>query len=266
MISMKRRIVTLVILILIAAVSGYFALNQLPDAGSDHNPSVTDTKIVTPEPAPAKSTVTKFNVSQHSLDDAASPWVVVNKKRPLKPKDYAPSDLTVPVIQLRSNITSEERQVRAVTAEALKKLAEAAQTDGITLTLQSGYRSYDFQANLYARYVGQQGQTVADTQSARAGHSEHQTGLAADVGGVTRPACNVEACFAGTPEGIWVAANAHKYGFTIRYPEGKMSITGYTYEPWHLRYVGKELADEMHAKGIQTLEEFFRLPAAPDYN
>lgn len=266
MIYMKRRIISLVIIVGIAAFSGFYGLNQQRDAKAASNPSELSPKIVTPKPAGVAPGPSGFDKSRLSLVDPASPWVVVNKKQPLHPKDYVPADLVVPSIQLRSNITGDERQVRAVTANALKKLSDAAKAEGTTLTLESGYRSYNFQVNLYNRYVSQQGQAVADTQSARAGHSEHQTGLAADLGGVTKPACNVEACFANTPEGKWIAANAYKYGFTIRYPAGKTPVTGYTYEPWHLRYVGAELAAEMHTKGVQTLEEFFGLPAAPDYN
>lgn len=263
---MKNRLAALLVVLLVAGFSGFYGLRQQDAAkASNEQPQVskivTPSKAVPPNPAPAA-----FNTSLYSLEDPASLWAVINKQRSLQPKTYVPADLVVPGVQLRSNITSDERQLRATTAEALQRLAEAAKADGLTVTLQSGYRSYNFQVNLYNRYVSQQGQAVADTQSARAGHSEHQTGLAADLGGVTNPACNVEACFADTPEGKWIAANAHKYGFIIRYPAGKTPITGYVYEPWHLRYVGTELSAEMHAKSIQTMEEFFGLAAAPDYN
>jgi D-alanyl-D-alanine carboxypeptidase len=112
--------------------------------------------------------------------------------------------------------------------------------------------------------VNVQGKAVADSQSARPGYSEHQTGLAVDVEPTSRK-CEVEACFGDTPEGKWVAANAHKFGFIIRYPKNMQSVTGYIYEPWHIRYVGKELAGEMHKQNIATLEQFFGLEAAPDY-
>lgn len=141
----------------------------------------------------------------------------------------------------------------------------AAAADGVILNLQSGYRSYNLQTSVYNRWVAQKGQAVADTESARPGHSEHQTGLAADVGGVTRPACNVEQCFADTSEGKWVAAHAHEYGFVIRYSLGQDGVTGYTYEPWHLRYVGPELARQVQAEGAKTLEAFFGLGAAGSY-
>ena len=259
---MKHRIAALVLVLIITGVSGYFAFR--PEKTTDVTPRQPAKQTEKPtEETPQEK---KFDKALYSVDDPASLWVVVNKKRPLRPANYVPADLTVPNIQLRSNITSDERQVRTAVAEALKSLAEAAKSESLTLTLESGYRSYNFQANLYNRYVNQQGQAVADTQSARAGYSEHQTGLGADLGGTTRPACNVEACFAETPEGKWIAANVYKYGFIVRYPESKPDVTGYIYEPWHLRYVGNELATEMRDKGILTMEEFFGLPAAPSYN
>lgn len=206
-----------------------------------------------------------FDKQQYSLSDPASIWIVVNKQRQLNPKTYAPGDLVVPSIPLRSNITSTEKYVRSATADALQKLAAGAAASGLTLNLQSGYRSYDFQVALYNSYVSQDGQAKADTYSARPGYSEHQTGFAADLGGTTSPSCNVEECYANTPEGQWLAAHSWEYGFIIRYPKDKTAITGYTYEPWHVRYVGVELSTEMHKTGIETLEEFFGLPAAPVY-
>lgn len=231
----------------------------------------SQTQEATPAKSPTKTetsatSLKQFDKSRYSLKDPASLWVVANKHRSLEPKTYVPADLVVPDVLLRTNITGDERQLRQETAAALKDLFDAASRDNVTLNLQSGYRSYNFQVNLYNSYVSRQGQAVADSQSARAGYSEHQTGLAADVGGISQPSCNVEACFAGTTEGKWVAANAHTYGFVVRYPEAKTNITGYTYEPWHLRYVGRDLARQMHKDNVQTLEEFFDLGAAPDYN
>jgi len=134
------------------------------------------------------------------------------------------------------------------------------------LNLQSGYRSYAFQSDLYNGYVRTQGLATADRQSARPGYSEHQTGLAADLGGTSAPGCNVAQCFANTIEGRWLADHAYEYGFIIRYPADKESITGYEYEPWHVRYVGVALAAEMHRRGIETLEEFFNVTGGTQYN
>ena len=227
--------------------------------------------IARPSENPTQSVATKttqqqgFNNKLFSIDDPASQWVVVNKKRPLNPSTYKPNDLTVPQVTLRTNITSDEKQMRKTAAEHLALLAGAAEQQGVHLTLESGYRSYDFQKNLYSSYVKQQGQAVADTQSARPGFSEHQTGLAADLGGVTKPSCNIEACFADTTEGKWLAANVSTYGFVIRYPANGQDTTGYVYEPWHIRYVGIELANEMKKQNSTTLEDFFKTGAAGSY-
>lgn len=206
-----------------------------------------------------------FNKQTYSTTDPSSGWVIVNKQHPLNPKTYVPASLVVPTIPLRGNITGDERQVSAVMAPALAEMAAAAKTAGLTLNLQSGYRSYNFQVNLYNGYVRSMGQAAADTQSARPGYSEHQTGLAADLGGTTTPSCNVEQCFATTPEGQWLAAHAYEYGFVIRYPSGKQTVTGYEYEPWHVRYIGKPAAAEMHRTGVQTLEEFLSITGGETY-
>ena len=156
--------------------------------------------------------------------------LIANKTYSL-PADYAPGGLTT------------ECQ------SAFNELANAAAAEGLNIYELSGYRSYETQQNLYNRYVAQDGQAEADTYSARPGHSEHQTGLALDVNSVL-------SSFAYTSEGIWLAENAWRYGFIIRYAQEKESITGYIYEPWHIRYVGKELAAVVTEKGV-CLEEFF---------
>ena len=112
--------------------------------------------------------------------------------------------------------------------------------------------------------LAQLGQAGADLTSARPGHSEHQTGLAVDISAVPAT-CALDQCFADTVQGKWLAKNAYKWGFVLRYPNKMTSITGYEFEPWHYRYVGVELATEMHTTGIKTLEQFFDLPAAPGY-
>lgn len=188
-----------------------------------------------------------FDKNKHSIDDPASIWVVVNKSRPLQPLSFAPDDLVD---------VGNGQVIRQAAAAALQEMINAAAAEGLELQPLSGYRSYQTQQTVYAREVATYGQAVADTQSAKPGHSEHQTGLVMDVGG---GGCGIEDCFGDTAEGKWVAANAHKYGFIIRYPEGKASITGYRYEPWHIRYVGKDLAAEMKHVRIATLEEFFNL-------
>ncbi len=205
----------------------------------------------------------EFNKHQYSIDDPASIWIVVNKTRPLKPTNYAPSDLVVPAVPLRVP-GNQTMQLRKAAADALTQMFADAKTQGISLMVSSGYRSYNYQVSLYNGYVQSDSKSAADRYSARPGHSEHQTGLALDIEPASRN-CELQACFADTPEGQWLNANAYKYGFWLRYTTDKEPVTGFENEPWHYRYVGKDLAAELHRTGTKTLEEFFGLPAAPDY-
>lgn len=155
--------------------------------------------------------------------------LVVNKSYGL-PENYNPGGLT------------------SECAEHFEDLRHAAADDDIIIYLSSGFRSYETQRQLYNGYVNTYGQAVAETFSARPGYSEHQTGLAID--------CNiVNDSFIGTPEAEWLEEHCHEYGFIIRYPKGKESVTGYKYEPWHIRYVGEYLAEQLHNSGL-TLEEY----------
>lgn len=193
-----------------------------------------------------------------SNTEADSFWVIVNKQQPLTPKNYVPPDLVTPKVKLRSNITDEESKLRYAAAQALQTMAAAAQKAGLELSLESGYRSYNLQQKLHDSYVALQGDETANSYSALPGYSEHQTGLAVDVGGAYNPACNVQPCFETTPEAAWLAANADKFGFIVRYPKGQQQTTGYAYEPWHLRYVGIYLAHQLKIKNITVLEDYFR--------
>ena len=133
------------------------------------------------------------------------------------------------------------------------KLVNGAAKDGITIYLSSGYRSYGYQEQIYSNYVNEYGVETADTFSARPGYSEHQTGLAIDVN-------IIDDSFTGTPEALWLAEHCYEYGFIIRYPNGKQAVTGYKYEPWHIRYVGSAVANQIHSMGNDaTLEELFSL-------
>lgn len=209
-----------------------------------------------------QSTTDTGQQTNAALDDPNNTSVIVNKLRPL-PDGYAPTDLIAPHVPLRLDNTEPEMQLRQEAALATEALFNAAKADGYNLLLTSAYRSQTQQASLYNYYIAQKGQVAADTDSARPRYSEHQTGLAVDVGRADRW-CEVQPCFAETPEGKWLAANAVHYGFIIRYLPDKEAVTGYVYEPWHLRYIGKDLADKVNTSG-QTLEEFFGLPAAAHY-
>lgn len=131
---------------------------------------------------------------------------------------------------------------------AFDAMAADAAKQNIRLSIVSGFRSYEYQRTLYNNYVARDGQKAADTYSARPGYSEHQTGLAMDIN-------NASSSFNNTKEAKWIADNCVKYGFILRYPKGKENITGYQYESWHVRYLGKELAKEVADSGL-TLEEF----------
>ena len=132
--------------------------------------------------------------------------------------------------------------------QALQRLQMDGGNQGYSLPLLSGFRSYNTQKYLYNSYVQKDGEALASTYSAKPGQSEHQTGLAFDIG-------QINDNFGNTNAGIWLAENAHKYGFIIRYLKGKESITGYKYEPWHIRYVGVNVATEVYNQGV-TLEEY----------
>ena len=133
--------------------------------------------------------------------------------------------------------------------EAFALMKKDASRLGLNIYISSGFRSYASQKSIYNRYVSRDGKALADTYSARPGHSEHQTGLAIDLNTITQS-------FGRTKEGKWVAANCHKYGFIIRYPEGKSHVTGYCFEPWHLRYVGVDTATAIAQSGL-CLEEYY---------
>jgi D-alanyl-D-alanine carboxypeptidase len=149
----------------------------------------------------------------------------------------------------------EKRMMRKEAAEALERLFAGAEEDGIYLAGVSAYRSHETQKALFERYVKRDGYEKARTYSALPGTSEHETGLAVDVSG-SDGTCAAADCFGNTKEAAWLEEHAAEYGFIIRYPEGKKDITGYQYEPWHLRYVGIALAEELASSG-ETLEEYY---------
>jgi D-alanyl-D-alanine carboxypeptidase len=219
--------------------------------------------VLAPDNKKSRSPAPTFNKQLYSTNDPKSIWVVVNKQRQLRPKGYAPQ-LMVPKVPLRLPAGDGEMHVSTQMAPSLEKLFTAANNAGAPLRLASGYRSYQEQVTVYGAEVQNFGQAKADQESARPGFSEHQTGLAADLEPLDR-SCEVTTCFANTPQGKWLAQNAYKYGFIIRYTKNKVGVTGYEYEPWHVRYIGMQLSNELHRTGIETLEEFFDLPGGASY-
>ncbi|WP_141935931.1 M15 family metallopeptidase [Microbacterium sp. SLBN-154] len=196
------------------------------------------------------------------LDDPNLSWVVVNKIRPFAPIDWAPGSVVFPegVRNLGEGALAPDA------AAALTAMVSAAAAAGVgEIGLQSAFRSYTTQQTSYGVQVADRGVEGADLVSARPGHSEHQSGLAADVVPCADGACGTLDDLAATPQGAWVAQHAWEFGWIVRYQEGRTDVTGYAPEPWHLRYVGPDIARAMHEGNFTTLEEFFGLPAAPTY-
>lgn len=196
-----------------------------------------------------------------SLSDPARLWVVVNKVDPMNPVDFEPGPLSRPALAT----TTPSKQLRSDAASALGTMATALKDSGAgVLGMNNGYRSYWLQKRVHSSHVSSRGQEGADRVSARPGFSEHQTGMSMDVVACS-DGCSEIGGFAGTSECDWVAAHAWEYGFIVRYEEGATGTTGYVAEPWHLRYIGPTLAAAYNEGGYRTLEEFFEMPAAPDY-
>lgn len=196
----------------------------------------------------ATRTPPPFDLARHSRSDPSSIWVVVNRRRPLRPATH------VPALDIVEGYLVHPRVVRP-----LIRLLAAGRRAGLDLRIMSSYRSYGRQAELYANAVAALGARRGALTTAPAGHSEHQTGLAVDLGRATTGACNIAPCFAQTREGRWLRGHAHRFGFVLRYPVGSRVATGYAHESWHFRFVGRALARHLRREGIATLEEAFGL-------
>lgn len=191
---------------------------------------------------------TKNNFNIYTVNDITyvDNTLVVNKSFSL-PSNYYPIN--------QNNVNCIDCLDSKVMEEFFKMQADAF-LNNLNLYISSGFRSYERQQELYTMYTLKDGQEVAEIYSARPGHSEHQTGLAFDLN-------SVDSTFADTDEGKWVNENCYKYGFIIRYPKDKDTITGYKYEPWHLRYVGQDLAEIIYNNGNWlTLEEYYGIPSS----
>lgn len=194
------------------------------------------------------------------LDDPAREWVVVNKLRPYAPLDFGPRTVRPQGVRALEDAT-----LRPAAADALTAMVRAAAQAGAgEIGMESAFRSYTTQQSTYRGHVSDRGVAGADLVSARPGFSEHQSGLAVDVV-PCNGSCRSIDDLAASPQGAWVAAHSWEYGWIVRYTEGRTDVTGYEPEPWHLRYIGPELAKAYHDGGFTTLEEFFGLPPAPTY-
>lgn len=187
--------------------------------------------------------------------------VLVNRVYPL-PSDYVPPNLVVPDVKFSFAYLTDKRKMRKVAATALEKLFKAAKEKNLELVGVSGYRSYARQKEIYDKNILTRGQTATDTVSAKPGSSEHQTGLTIDVSAQSVN-YRLDQSFGDTKEGRWLAQNAHLYGFIIRYPYGKTELTGYSYEPWHIRYVGTTVATYLYNNDL-TMEEYYGVEAVTE--
>lgn len=189
--------------------------------------------------------------------DPNSYKVIVNRNYPIS-SEYVPNDLVIPKVPYSFYGIYEKSYMRKKAAKSLKKLFEDAYSKkGYTLKVVSAYRSYERQKEIYNNNVLYRGEENTNKVSANPGCSEHQTGLAIDIS--TPSVSNrIDESFGKCKEGKWVKRNAHKYGFIIRYPKGKTDITGYEYEPWHLRFVGIKFATYLY-KNKLTLEEYYNV-------
>ncbi|WP_346935025.1 M15 family metallopeptidase [Clostridium sp.] len=181
--------------------------------------------------------------------------LMVNRDNPLD-KNFVPKNLVTPNTKFIGNGDPNVNKLEAVAARALENLFQAAKDEGINLLGVSGYRDYNYQKKLYDNAVMSSGKAYADKYTAKPGTSEHQTGLAMDI--LSEDYQVLDDGFKNTDAYRWIEKNCSKYGFIIRYPKGKENITGYNYEPWHLRYVGKKVAEEIMKNKI-TLEEYIEM-------
>ena len=221
----------------------------MSDATSSSAPS--NSSEFAPPVVPSGNTVSKgttskgFQIQEINGATYIDGVLIANKTYAL-PKDFIPTNPDQPVNADRSSTCLDKTLM-----SAWNTMLKDATAKGLNIYIASGYRSYNYQVNVYNRYVKSDGAAVADTYSSRPGNSEHQTGLCFDLN-------TIEDSFQYTNEGKWVNDNCYKYGFCIRFPKGKDSATGYQYESWHLRYVGVDLATKLYNNGDWlSLEEYF---------
>ncbi|MBR5641149.1 MAG: M15 family metallopeptidase [Firmicutes bacterium] len=252
---MKRNMLLLGLLVFALVLTGC-RHREKPAAVSlaEEDPSAVAAK---PEnPAEEEPEAPQLPTMETSLDDyplntpTDDILVLVNKTHPVT-RDYVADDL-VTVVHCDPNVGNKDtKKMRKVAADAIEELIAGAKEDGYDIVMRTGYRSYDYQDYLFNSYAANYGEAEANTYSARPGQSEHQTGWCCDVGVLGVALTD----FDYRPEAVWIADNCWKYGFILRYPADKTDITGYIYESWHIRYVGKDVAQYIYENGL-TLEEY----------
>ena len=241
----KKPLVIIAVFILVILIATFYGCNQAKLTGlldNERSNSAYDYKS------------TSEMIREQALESAKQQGllILVNKQHPLA-ESYIPDDLTA-MKYFVANRSAETRYMRKDAAAAFDQLVVAAARDGVELRMTTAYRSYEYQTNLYNTYVENSGEKAANHSSAKPGESEHQTGLAVDVSSISI-GYQFLYTFGDTKEGKWLANHSYEFGFIIRYPAGKSDITGYNQEPWHLRYVGLFVANEIFRQGV-TLEEY----------
>ncbi len=227
-----------------AYISNTNLIQQSNSQSNAYSFSLSDNDIVYNKSSTTDSTISKIPI----IDSEFS--VLVNKKNDLA-KDYIP-DTEIPNIPYATNAS-----VRCDIVDYVEKLFKDAKEQGFELILVSGYRSYDLQSSIYNNNLKNKGETWTSQFSAKPGQSEHQTGLAIDISSVSQGG-GLYQSFGDTEEGKWLEENCANYGFILRFLDGKEDITGYTYEPWHFRYVGVEVAKYIMENNL-TFEEYLEL-------
>ncbi|WP_257208714.1 D-alanyl-D-alanine carboxypeptidase family protein [Bacillus sp. AFS031507] len=246
----RKNITVLLMFFLIISLTG--CNKKSNESSSSKTPKINQMNISNPTDKNLNKK-RKTRISAVALTPYPSSIATVVNKKYYLPVTYVPKNLVFPEVPFLFKEKIEKRKMRWEAAKSLEKMFAAAKNDGIYLSGVSAYRSYSTQKVLFNNYVKSDGFEKAVTYSAIPGTSEHQTGLAIDVSG-TDGICAVSSCFGNRKEANWLSKNSANYGFIVRYPKGKESITGYKHEPWHLRYVGN-ISKPINNSGI-TLEEY----------
>jgi zinc D-Ala-D-Ala carboxypeptidase len=248
-------VVALVAVIATAALGLWATWDETRTGASDPLPApdlvtTTTSGLRAADPTTTVPPAPECAVGSEPVDgDPATDWstVVIDTWHSLPP-DYAPTDL----VSVAEAGFATQDQVRSFVIPDLAALRAAAEANGTPMVVVSGYRSYDYQRTLFTRRAADVGEEQAALETARPGHSEHQLGTAVDV--LDPGSGELTTAFADTPLSRWLAAHVHEYGFVISYPEGARAKTCYEFEPWHLRYVGRDVAARISASGVTARE------------
>ena len=244
----NNNVMIFLLILLIFLVAGMFSLLLRTADTSSQEPDPWEPTGVTTEPA------AEAEEPEYYFDKNDPNLVLVNKETTVD-ENYEPEELVYIDESMRASDRAPQYQrMQPEAAEAFEALVNAAADEGLTIKVTTAYRPYSYQADLYYYYLAVKGEEWTEQYSAPPGTSEHQTGLAADVS-CEEIGYELDVSFADTAEGAWIAEHVAEYGYILRYQEGMEEITGYSYEPWHIRYVGRSAAKVITEKGI-TLEEF----------